>query len=126
MPCKNGATCRNLTNNGFSCSCVAGFKGSLCEHPDTKWSDKKKAIVVGAVVGGIIVTSVAAAVASGTTAASGVAATTAAGRVTGTATTGTGYVCDVELPDLRNGTHFQNMADMQTHSLRLRPYSKLT
>lgn len=115
MPCKNGATFRNSTNNGFSCSCVAGFKGSLCEHPYTEWSDKKKAIVVGAAVGGVIVTSVAAAVVSGTTAASGVAATTAAGTVTGTATTGTGYVCDVELPDLRNGTHFQNMADMQTH-----------
>ena len=29
-PCGNGATCNDLVN-GFNCTCVAGFSGTLCD-----------------------------------------------------------------------------------------------
>lgn len=29
-PCKNGAHCRNVDNNGFKCFCTLGFKGPDC------------------------------------------------------------------------------------------------
>ena len=30
-PCKNGGQCNNLVN-GFNCTCVAGFNGTLCQN----------------------------------------------------------------------------------------------
>lgn len=29
-PCNNSGTCKDLVN-GFSCSCMAGFTGDLCQ-----------------------------------------------------------------------------------------------
>ena len=37
-PCKNGGTCGDLIN-GFNCSCVLGFDGTLCEHSEYSVSE---------------------------------------------------------------------------------------
>src|SRR4051812_46666419 len=31
QPCVNGGTCQNLLN-GYTCSCVKGFNGNLCQY----------------------------------------------------------------------------------------------
>ncbi len=30
-PCKNGATCRNYQNQGYTCDCKAGYSGDHCQ-----------------------------------------------------------------------------------------------